>query len=80
MDLDMQSKMPFDMHFLFNYRKPLPSLTSWLKLMNQFTTDAKGPTGTFRVTLYGRRLAAHRAFVTKKHQLRPTGGQTPGGR
>jgi hypothetical protein len=26
--------------------------------------------GTFRVTLYGRRLAAHRAFVTKNHQLR----------
>jgi hypothetical protein len=29
------------------------------------------PSGTFRVTLYGRRSAAHRAFATKKHQLRP---------
>jgi hypothetical protein len=35
--------------------------------------------GTFCVTLYCRRLAAHRAFVTKKHQICPAGGQTPGG-
>jgi hypothetical protein len=35
--------------------------------------------GTFCVTLYGRRPATHRAFVTKKHQLRPAGSQTPGG-
>ena len=36
--------------------------------------------GTFCVTHYGQRLAAHRAFRTKKHKLRPADGQTPGGR
>jgi hypothetical protein len=45
---------------------------------NNFLSEMK-LSGTFRVTLYGRRLAAHRAFGTKKHQLRPMGGQTPGG-
>jgi hypothetical protein len=42
-----------------------------------------GMSGSFRVTLYSQRSAAHRAFglrcVTKKHPLRLVGGQTPGG-
>jgi hypothetical protein len=42
MDLDMRREMPFDMHFLYVYRQPLKSITSWLRMTNQFNIDAKG--------------------------------------
>jgi hypothetical protein len=40
MDLDMRKKMPFNMHFFYVYRKPLPSMISWLKMTNEFNIDA----------------------------------------
>jgi hypothetical protein len=44
-----------------HYPNSVPFLT-------HFVSHCLSPSGTFRVTLYGRRSAAHREFVTKKHQ------------
>ena len=37
--IDISNEMPFDMHFLFLHRNPVPSFKSWMKLATVFSYD-----------------------------------------
>ena len=37
--IDISSQMPFDMHFIFLHRKPIPSCKSWMRVVTSYTYD-----------------------------------------
>ena len=38
--MDISHEMPFQLHFFFVHRKPIPAFTSWMKLITTFSHDA----------------------------------------